>query len=468
MKLGVRYKLGIIIIIALIVRLFRITEMIDWTGAKMGILARNYLYYGYIETKFGAVRNVIDGSFVYYANHPPTPAIVLSFLYRIFGIHECVNRGFTITLGLLSIILLFLIVKKIWDEDTAIYASFIAALLPITAVFDREGGWAIVLFFVCLMVYSYLRWSMDNNKRYFLVLIIATIFGGMMDWIFYPIIGCLTLYHLIIYKNKKIEFFVVPLIALLIFIGMMFYLQSLHSPESLQHAGTKWIDFSIYTNWHFYSKMIRDAILQFTSVIILLSLIYLWNLASNWRKVPKEKSLLILILFIYGLFLVVALPKGALVHRCYLYLAAPAMIISSALGLKSLPKNVYAPILVVFIILSGYSFIELHNADRYDDYNFQLANLGKYINSKTSADDTILISTERAVFFDFYADRPSIATVNRSEFNILLEKRPDYVIISTREFDVSEDSINLSEEYELIGDAKIPGVFKVWKLKSKK
>ena len=81
-----------------------------WGGAVYGQIARNYVKFGYRETRLGPVANggvVSPGKFEFYYHYPPLQVLLTSAGYLVFGNHEWSARVVPLAFSLLSMGLLY-------------------------------------------------------------------------------------------------------------------------------------------------------------------------------------------------------------------------------------------------------------------------------------------------------------------------------------------------------------------------
>jgi 4-amino-4-deoxy-L-arabinose transferase-like glycosyltransferase len=103
-----------------------------------------------------------------------------------------------------GIILIYLTVQRVWDKKIALVSSIFVSFMPISAYFGRFVNFeAAALFFALLVLYAYINWIDNAKNRYFLIMVLGTILGGLIDWPFYLILPCLLGYSIITKKKVK-------------------------------------------------------------------------------------------------------------------------------------------------------------------------------------------------------------------------------------------------------------------------
>jgi len=136
---GSAVVVGLILVLALSLRLYHFTypflDHHSWRQTQTAMVARNYLRGG-----FNILRPEVDwfgkGPSVVELEFGLTPYMT-SFLYVLFGVHDWVGRVVPIAFSLASIVYLYLLVRYLSDEDTAIFSCFAYAILPLNVFFSR-------------------------------------------------------------------------------------------------------------------------------------------------------------------------------------------------------------------------------------------------------------------------------------------------------------------------------------------
>jgi hypothetical protein len=110
-----------IFILALLVRIRNLnrpfTEYFRFINCQYAVYAKNYVWYGYLNTKLGLVSTpyyVHNGGYEYYFHHPPLISIWISLFFRLFGVTEASVRLAEIVLSLVSLVMVYKISKHLW------------------------------------------------------------------------------------------------------------------------------------------------------------------------------------------------------------------------------------------------------------------------------------------------------------------------------------------------------------------
>jgi len=146
------------------------TTLVSWDEAWYASIARNIVKSNnWLDTSF-------NGKPFY--DHPPLGFWLMVLSYKIFGINEFAVRFPSAFLGLLTIVLVFFISKKLFKND---YIAFVSSLILGTSVWYvfrvRSGNLdSILLFFYALTVYL----SLKTRENFFWFILVGLAFGFLV------------------------------------------------------------------------------------------------------------------------------------------------------------------------------------------------------------------------------------------------------------------------------------------------
>lgn len=396
----------------------------DWNGARYGNIARNYLRYGYLETKLGQVENsgfakMIE--FDYFTHYPPLLPLLISISYKIFGISEWSTRLVPLffTAGLM--VMIYLIGQIVSNSKIGILASLLVLLTPQVIYFGKNPVHEpLVTFFVSLALVGYLRYIQKKLLIYKAIFFIGIIFAGFTTWAGYFLLPALTLVLLLKKQFNQIK----ELMPLYIVSFGIFFLHLMHtyfltgqflggdlSGAFLQRAGLS--EAGKTEGLNFFSYIIRIRLWLsslYGTALLLLSL--LWVII-NYKRLLEKNNWIVLVLFVFGSLYLILFPNSSYIHNYLTFYLLPFIAISSALSLNYFlsffrkAKFLLCIIILVLIFLEGLNKLAALNASHADELAWKV---GRKINYRTRTEDVILITPISFVysaekFLLFYSDR---------------------------------------------------------------
>jgi hypothetical protein len=211
-------------------------------GALYSAIAHNYLSYGILNMRFGQAINLAPDANLtelkFYQHHPPLFPLSVAASFALFGESEASARLVPILFTVASIILVYLLGRKIYGNSLAVIMAFIFTTFPAVLYFGRKLGYeAQTMFLILLSVWFYLRFLEHPNAWLLAALFLAIGAGLLADWPAYFLVPCLSFHYWKIGKPdrpfRKSLSFGIPLFAALIF--LLFVLQSyLVDPASVR------------------------------------------------------------------------------------------------------------------------------------------------------------------------------------------------------------------------------------------
>lgn len=154
--------------------------------------------------------------------HPPLYFIISSFLLDYFGNELIVLRGLSVLYGIVTILLVYLMGRRMFDERTGLLSSLLLAIYP-TAVYWNRMAFANnqVMFLSMLTMYSILLYLDQRGKKWFYL---AGVLAGLS--IVTEVLGAEVFFAvavlLWIYDRRRLpEFIIVSASLPLIFVAYM-------------------------------------------------------------------------------------------------------------------------------------------------------------------------------------------------------------------------------------------------------
>jgi hypothetical protein len=157
---------------------------------------------------FNAGRYILEGKIPYkdyFFSHPPVQIYVYGFLFKIFGANFLVGKIFYLLLSTSCALLIFLIVKEVYDRKVALISSIIFLLTPSFIIFSLMGNgmWEAMI----LVLISFFLILKNKLPLASLIYSIA-LFDRYLSLVYLPFF----IFYIYL-KGKKISNFLVPLVA---------------------------------------------------------------------------------------------------------------------------------------------------------------------------------------------------------------------------------------------------------------
>lgn len=407
-----KYYIYIILSVAFAARLYHINFPVSgwtsWRQADTAAIAKNFyensfqLFYPQIDWR-GNTAGYIESEFHIY---PFTVALADTIL----GFSDSWGRVLSVIFSLFTIYGIYLLTKKIISEKTALWASFIYAIIPLNIFYGRAFmPESLLLMCSVYGIYFFYQWVEDDSIKF---LVYSYIFLTLAVLIKIPTLY-LGLPLVYLSYNKFAKLFLtkwqlwVYAILLIIPVGLWYY----HSHNLFLQTGLtfniwgfgtdKWGNSDLLLSLKFYNDVFFKSIAErhLTYAFFIPFLIGLFLKRENRNERLFDWWIISVLIYI----LIVA--KGNQVHEYYnLPFVLPAVIfVAKAFAkyfdiklLKNInSKNAVAWLFVLFLIagaiLSYLRYERFMNSETYDSSLFRLANsvnkLTDYSDLTISIDD---------------------------------------------------------------------------------
>ena len=179
----------IIIIVALILRVINLDQSL-WLDEAINVNNATNLDYKTLTLNYSL------GDF-----HPPLFHVVLKTWILLFGNSEIAVRSPSIIFAIFSILLVYLIAKKLYDKKTALIAATLLATAPLHIYYSQEARmYMLAAFLVSLSVYFFISLIKSDKIIYWIGFIASTSLMLYSDYLPYLMIPT---YLLFIFLNRK-------------------------------------------------------------------------------------------------------------------------------------------------------------------------------------------------------------------------------------------------------------------------
>src|SRR3989304_1883280 len=161
------HKVYYIIFLTIVTRVYHITFPVigwhAWRQSDTATIARNFFYNGfnilYPQINFnGNGTGYVESEFHIYP-------FIVSLLYAVFGVEDMIGRIVSVIFSMFTVYGIYLLVKKIMNEDIALWSSFIYAILPLNIFYGRAFmPEAAMLMCSVYSIYFFSEWIDKENK----------------------------------------------------------------------------------------------------------------------------------------------------------------------------------------------------------------------------------------------------------------------------------------------------------------
>ncbi len=433
--LGKKWPLFIILLTAGLILSYNINKPFwghhDWNSVVYSNIARNYIRYGYLATKFGQVMNVdvaSPGSFTFITHYPPLLPILISISFRIFGQTEAAARATIVFFSLILVYFIYQLGKEIHSTLLGIFSTLLTILTPIFLYFGKLPVHDTVVPAVSIFgFWAYVKFVKEKKSTYYICLVVSLIIGGLINWSAFYLAVALSYHQLLINKNlrdKKI-FALIPLCVIIFSINLIhIHLLGVKSGNAFSNLAVR-IDPYLTADLYGFTflKYIKQELLlirvYYTLPIFLGSFFFfLWFIYSFMKKNLTFAQTLLSALFVYGIIQIAVFEQLSFIHDYMIYYLLPYLILSFSLVTFKILGKLKTKVIYPVILFALISFIFL---DRLPFTNALLAtsmhkrgyNAAKIIKSETFPGQEAFIGSGsykefEEVFIAYYSDRQVI------------------------------------------------------------
>jgi hypothetical protein len=401
-------------------------------GCFYGVLARNYLNFGWGET-YGmpilTVGHIPGVPIVFYNHHPPLVPLLIVPFYALFGVGEWQTRLPTAIATVSAVYVLSLLMDRVSNRRVAIIAAALFASTPMILYFGglpEVVGMPLVLFML-LTVMAYLKFYCHPSGRTLCLLLSSFSLAALSDWPAFIIIP-IFLVHFVAnrprYQWSWIIAFCVSASGLFALIYMYIMLSTGASlgwmlPSFHCRTGIN----ADFTLGEWLRKVIYFQGQIHTFPLVLVS--FAWIFTFGWRlHYPQPGATVARILLAWGIFHVLIGRQGVFIHEWWYAPLTPGLCVAAALLLDMIMRTAERHrttkainYLIIFLIIlhaswtSLYSFQRLHNKfySWPPDINFTPLELGEAVRAAASETNDVALlvwSYGAPPHLWFYGNRP--------------------------------------------------------------
>ena len=409
----------------------------DWNGAFWGEETKRYLTKaGLGESEYLRSLHLSPKS-LYFPDYTPLLPITFSLISVFFGLSESTLRLVPTIFSLLMLFFIYKIGELLFERKVGLFASIFAALTPMFLYFGKlPDHEPIVTSLITISFYFYLK-SFENKSKYGKFFLVFFILSLLESWPAFFIIPFLTLHSIYLKKEKIAKVFLPWLFSIFVIcahLGSIFLIFGINGLTQFVKQGNSRMNspadliggFSNYSPYTFLTTEAHYAVIYFTRILIILSLLWLITVIFKiFRKKINSSEISLLILFAYPLSFILVFRQLAFIHDYKLYHFLPFISLSSASvvskGFKSYKNlrkktNIFSwtqITIITFLLIAITVFFERYeylNTLLKTSFNTPGYDLGLLIKKKTSPQEDVLVNSMQfkgffGVFVNYYSDR---------------------------------------------------------------
>jgi len=389
-------SIGSILIVGLILRLkglfSPILDLYPMRQEQCAMIARNFFRHGI--NIFNAQVDWFGNFNSHWSLEFPLLSYLTAILYRLFGVQEFIGRIIVILFSLGSIFILFKLAGRFFDRKTALFASLIFALSPLSIYFGRVFmPEALMMFFSIGALYFYVLFLEEENNRnfiwtlFFLMLAILIKLTSLYLVLLILFLSWLKYRQRLFGKWKLWALLILAVLPALIWYTRtnFFILDNLDSFSKISYY---------FSSKEFYKRMLeRFSIFVFTPAGIPLFCIGFFKKPDNRKQYLFYAWFLVLVLYL------VRIPEFHFTHYYYQFPFVPVVSVFIGRGLAMMTnrefikqtifsainqKAVIALSLILFLLCSFFSIQPFYK------YNNAAFEAGLLIREKTEPGSLII------------------------------------------------------------------------------
>ena len=152
------WLLFFIMILAALIRLFRLGQWSLWVDELETLQISQNLFVNLIENPR------------YFLTQHPTTAFFINQTISLLGVSEGTARLAPVVIGIVSVPILFFIVRRLFNKSTGLIAALLLAMSPWHVIWSQNVRFYVTLLLFFNLALFYFYWSFEENKIKYLLL----------------------------------------------------------------------------------------------------------------------------------------------------------------------------------------------------------------------------------------------------------------------------------------------------------
>ena len=415
--------LGLIILIATLLRLFKLDEINVWIDEA---------YQAFIVKKnLPELMNFI----ITHDNHPPLYYIFLHFWEKIAD-NTFFLRIPSVIFSVISIYVLYLIVKEIFDENTALISSLLYSFSFNSIIKAQEiRMYSLLGLEILLIVYSFIKIiKNENNNKYWLLFGISTYLSWMTSYISFIITVIVNIFVIWCRKMDLKKWFIVQisLVVLFVFwINAMIFQYFYVEKNFCASSSMGYLNFFLQTFFYFFSGTVSSFLNNNQQIVVIIFsiIVICYGIIKSFVNKDKNFILLITMCFIMPVVVLFIFKDKIFITRYYsafipfyLIFFAYAIVVCK----KILTRILVYSVLIIYFILNMYNLNLWYNNPSYQISSWKQAI--SYLSANIKPDDAIIVEYPSQIYlFKYYfKDKNDIYPLTLDQINTIQKMKKKY------------------------------------------
>ncbi|MGC8981478.1 MAG: glycosyltransferase [Minisyncoccia bacterium] len=335
-----------------------------------GVTVMNWLNHGILNLKFGMYGiHFVDNNFdpkYFYTHHPSFFLIPTYIIYKFFGISELTTRISVFLVYLISLIIFYLALTKIFEEFyMPLLISLIFIILPSSIYYGKLLELAVFGVPTALITFSFFVFYKYNPSKLNLILFLASIIlGGLTNWFYYLMPFSLWVYLLFSSNLKKERLlFYIPIFTIGVFLLNFLHFYILKGPifyKDLIDAFKGRAGSVPFVLW--IISIFSRLKLNFTIFFLITSFIGFILFIKNFKNFHIFTPLIL-----FPIFILLILKQWATHPYGVIFFSGSIAFLTSLIFYESIKINrIFGLILIILIFSLGYYFSSKNMNDFYN------------------------------------------------------------------------------------------------------
>lgn len=352
--------------------------------------------------------------------HPPLYYLILYYWMKLFGDSESSIRFPSVIFSIISVYIIYLIGKNMFNKETGILSAFILSISLFSIRYSQDARfYSLLVLMVLLSNYYFIsiiqerKYGKDRNKIHiagYIIFTTATLYTHNYG-LFYLIFQ--NIYYIFIYRKDIRQWIFAQFSILLLFSP---WIQVLKRQIILTETGkilpniSKPSIASIYDTFRAFSGNDTNLYIFILSIIIGYLIIHKYKIKYNF------KNDIFLIFWLFGPILtsfILSIISHPIFREKYVIASMPALILLVSVSIYNIKKSLIILTIVIILVLSTITPIQQYYKTTEKE---QWRDLVKYIEDKKKDNEFIIL-------YPYYAERSfQYYYRNNSEYKGIINK----------------------------------------------